>query len=372
MCRADGKYCISQNLLHGSPPRVRGRPNLVEYLIYGIRFTPACAGQTGKQPFSVDAISVHPRVCGADFSACGGTVGLTVHPRVCGADVLPAVEFQHVRGSPPRVRGRHRVVWLVIRRRRFTPACAGQTSLNASMVSSIAVHPRVCGADDALRSVFGGGLGSPPRVRGRPNNHDRAPVSRRFTPACAGQTCSLPPSSIPTTVHPRVCGADEVPTTNQHLRGGSPPRVQGRRSSRGMDNNTARFTPACAGQTLRRALRAHRHAVHPRVCGADDEVTGRNPGDFGSPPRVRGRRHARQDGATVLRFTPACAGQTQHQPNHDLLLIGSPPRVRGRRYLTCVSIYIHRFTPACAGQTLPLQVNQISPSVHPRVCGADL
>ena len=71
----------------GSPPRVRGkrRPRGRARGLFGI--TPACAGKTN--------IRRSGRACKRD------------HPRVCGENVFPALPAPVVRGSPPRVRGKH-------------------------------------------------------------------------------------------------------------------------------------------------------------------------------------------------------------------------------------------------------------------------
>ncbi len=152
----------------------------------------------------------------------------TVHPRVCGADrPVQAHRRRHI-GSPPRVRGRRYQREAEAKFPRFTPACAGQTVTHSTRPFPISVHPRVCGADMNTSRLFIGTCGSPPRVRGRRRSAAGRNCSRRFTPACAGQTGCEYGNNGATAVHPRVCGADTI--LAQYFCGsdGSPPRVRGR------------------------------------------------------------------------------------------------------------------------------------------------
>ena len=69
----------------GSPPRVRGTVRQSFEDIYGVRITPACAGNSAKKSNSRRMNKDHPRVCGEQGAWC-----------IFGA---------WCRGSPPRVRG---------------------------------------------------------------------------------------------------------------------------------------------------------------------------------------------------------------------------------------------------------------------------
>ena len=229
----------------------------------------------------------------------------------------------------------------------------------------------MCGADPVLNAVNVTQHGSPPRVRGRLGTTTSHLPSLRFTPACAGQTsaCRVAPSRV--AVHPRVCGADVI------------------RADRAA--HFLRFTPACAGQTPDPLSPASVAADHPRVCGADPVLNAVNVTQHGSPPRVRGRPLHRGRNLCLMRFTPACAGQTglqsylqarasvhprvcgadRHRRNSTKSPFGSPPRVRGRRSRRSARSAVPRFTPACAGQTAAAVIETPRMPVHPRVCGAD-
>ena len=49
------------------------------------------------------------------------------------------------RGSSPRVRGTGQAAGMLVRKRRFIPACAGNSSGETKAGFHLAVHPRVCG-----------------------------------------------------------------------------------------------------------------------------------------------------------------------------------------------------------------------------------
>ena len=51
-------------------------------------------------------------------------------------------------------------------------------------------------------------------------------------------------------------------------------------------------------------------ADHPRVCGANLSNAWQGVVDFGSSPRVRGKRYRWGGGMDQARIIPACAGQT--------------------------------------------------------------
>ena len=74
-----------------------------------------------------------------------------------------------------------------------------------------------------------------------------------------------------------------------------------------------RITPARAGKTMTSRTGDPRSTDHPRACG-ENSVTAR-PADAaaGSPPRVRGKRLALENGSGDIRITPARAGKTSSQ-----------------------------------------------------------
>ena len=253
---------------NGSSPRVRGtRYGARPWRIWP-RFIPACAGNSKSKVCMLTLLDgSSPRVRGTHdpraewqrrerfIPACAGNSAFrtrwrcrrTVHPRVCGELEVSHRFRVQFHGSSPRVRGtrpaRRATAW--------TPA----------------VHPRVCGE---LEGVTGRALalgGSSPRVRGTRARDRRGAGRRRFIPACAGNsrppTCRRP--SPP--VHPRVCGELPGTITSARLDPGSSPRVRGTPGHRCSPTRRGRFIPACAGNSRSRRTSATSPTVHPRVCG---------------------------------------------------------------------------------------------------------
>ena len=130
------------------------------------RITPACAGNSPSGPTPPGAARDHPRVCGEQ--------------------ICPDLSSLQYLGSPPRVRGTASGMHLHRRRKRITPACAGNSPPRTTSTLFLKDHPRVCG-EQLVRVARGGlGMGSPPRVRGTEGKTDINPMWRRITPACAG------------------------------------------------------------------------------------------------------------------------------------------------------------------------------------------
>ena len=73
-------------------------------------------------------------------------------------------------------------------------------------------------------AVFGG---SSPRVRGTGHGVMHAVRSARFIPACAGNSKNVDTIAIMCPVHPRVCGEQCALSSSRVASGGSSPRVRG-------------------------------------------------------------------------------------------------------------------------------------------------
>ena len=93
-------------------------------------------------------------------------------------------------------------------------------------------------------------------------------------------------------------------------RPGSSPRVRGTRIFVFCHFLILRFIPACAGNTLQQWLGWVRHPVHPRVCGEHVICYLALHRGHGSSPRVRGTLWILNDVLNLPRFIPACAGNT--------------------------------------------------------------
>ena len=86
---------------------------------------------------------------------------------MCGENASRFVSSALIRGSPPRVRGKHNKLDAISDYSRITPACAGKTILRHYANKSKKDHPRVCGENMRWFISIGGLPGSPPRVRGK-------------------------------------------------------------------------------------------------------------------------------------------------------------------------------------------------------------
>ena len=160
-------------MLQGSPPRVRGKAFSRAQARGTNGITPACAG---KRPWC----RPRPRQCWD-------------HPRVCGEKGLPVSVLPMYQGSPPRVRGKASAQFVYKVATRITPACAGKRLLRGARSRSNEDHPRVCGEKAKhvcrVRSI----KGSPPRVRGKGRMMTGTFGESRITPACAGKSTTSEP-----------------------------------------------------------------------------------------------------------------------------------------------------------------------------------
>ena len=216
-----------------------------------------------------------------------------VHPRVCGELLVDGVKVRF--------------------KRRFIPACAGNSSI----------------APPRLTMAFG----SSPRVRGTRAAEPRSRHEGRFIPACAGNSYGRSLGKEPKPVHPRVCGELLGAYPEVVESPGSSPRVRGTPDGCAARFPRRRFIPACAGNSVLRRKEMGADWVHPRVCGelcvSPEPPLGRS----GSSPRVRGTHRPALGLLQRLRFIPACAGNSAAPTERAPIARGSSPRVRGTRVL---------------------------------------
>ena len=153
---------------------------------------------------------------------------------------------------------------------------------------------------------------------------------------------------------------------------GSPPRVRGTGTYRGLMTKRYRITPACAGNRKNWRCLCWYKWDHPRVCGEQSLWIQYVVVEPGSPPRVRGTAYFHRPAIHINGITPACAGNSCWPPCFPSLtedhprvcgeqflpdlpcksLIGSPPRVRGTEFLRAKYRCAGGITPACAGNSL--------------------
>ena len=316
------------------------------------RIIPARAGQTALLKAPTSAVPDHPRACGANHRQGD----------------MPVFAI----GSSPRVRGKRRESQRMIQRTRIIPARAGQTPPRPCRQGSRTDHPRACGANSFRSSSHGLLSGSSPRVRGKRYGGTQEEMKRRIIPARAGQTAMPRSHPLPSSDHPRACGANPSAVTFASARFGSSPRVRGKPGRIRWRKLDRRIIPARAGQTSRFARSSVQKPDHPRACGANFADDQAKVCFDGSSPRVRGKLFQAADSARVGRIIPARAGQTQRWsplppdgPDHPRACganvsgwrvsssnSGSSPRVRGKQHVADELARRHRIIPARAGQTV--------------------
>ena len=152
----------------GSPPRMRGKLRERFEPILKVGITPAHAGKTSP----------------ALISSCR----LWDHPRACGENSSPTRTRISAKGSPPRMRGKRTSKSLPCARTGITPAHAGKTYRGGICYLNPEDHPRACGENLNYQYNAENGRGSPPRMRGKHRKRYRAPCVGRITPAHAGKT----------------------------------------------------------------------------------------------------------------------------------------------------------------------------------------
>ena len=152
--------------------------------------------------------------------------------------------------------------------------------------------------------------------------------SARFIPACAGNTRERLSLGANGAVHPRVCGEHVVHPGLKCARLGSSPRVRGTRPIPDVPWLPDRFIPACAGNTHLSRWWVLKLAVHPRVCGEHNNRSIQRYDRLGSSPRVRGTLEENPGFLETPRFIPACAGNTP-APSGTETLETVHPRVCG-------------------------------------------
>ena len=152
--------------------------------------------------------------------------------------------------------------------RRYSPACAGNTSSPAAARRRSAVQPRVCGEHIDMRGVRAALFGTAPRVRGTQRDGRGRQVALRYSPACAGNTSTSGGCSGRSSVQPRVCGEHPAWQGDTGPDAGTAPRLRGTRRGGHRRHPDLRYSPACAGNTLRPLAAALRlDGTAPRVRG---------------------------------------------------------------------------------------------------------
>ena len=189
------------------------------------------------------------------------------------------------------MRGKPCMTHPALSRRRITPADAGKTGGHVATVRD--------------------GVGSPPRMRGKPAVDSPKKIARRITPADAGKTAARTATADTGWDHPRGCGENQSLLLIHEHRVGSPPRMRGKPELSRQHRRKGRITPADAGKTVFGTDRRTAAEDHPRGCGENYVHFASCFTRPGSPPRMRGKRRQNGKSASSPGITPADAGKTK-------------------------------------------------------------
>ena len=147
---------------------MRGKRRETCHRLHVLGITPADAGKTEMDDYTLARKTDHPRGCGEN------------DPAVPGENAAA--------GSPPRMRGKPDGSAAAMYLIGITPADAGKTAFMRGVWGCYWDHPRGCG-ENSYHSCFKRNLvGSPPRMRGKLLLAECRGKKIRITPADAGKT----------------------------------------------------------------------------------------------------------------------------------------------------------------------------------------
>ena len=154
-----------------------------------------------------------------------------------------------VKGTSPRMRGKHETQLVDDVFLRNIPAHAGKTSWCDVKHVGAGEHPRACGENKRLGLMRWGPPGTSPRMRGKlwPGHFGR-PGSRNI-PAHAGKTSVLMPIFSWNWEHPRACGENIKMSDEKIQEAGTSPRMRGKLPESGAPPPPRGNIPAHAGKT---------------------------------------------------------------------------------------------------------------------------
>ena len=274
VCGGTQRGGVTERLVAGLSPRVRG--NLAANGIYaaGTGSIPACAGEPFTREAEWPLSKVYPRVCG-------------------GTEIGQLCRF-YAGGLSPRVRGNlRRGRWFALPAGSI-PACAGEPSPGLPAGWWPRVYPRVCGGTWSDQTITMAGEGLSPRVRGNLGRSIYVQRILRSIPACAGEPVAPNPRRGLRRVYPRVCGGTTGAVPPCRYGRGLSPRVRGNLPAHHDRAKEWRSIPACAGEPRRVCPTPRRSPVYPRVCGGTSLIRTEQGWAEGLSPRVRGNRQPRR------------------------------------------------------------------------------
>ena len=104
-------------------------------------------------------------------------------------------------------------------------------------------------------------------MRGKVMHVAHGLIDARITPAHAGKSLVCFREIFGIRDHPRACGEKLLCGFCVSCRLGSPPRMRGKEQDHTAPYPDRRITPAHAGKSRQRGLQVSRNGDHPRACG---------------------------------------------------------------------------------------------------------
>jgi len=215
-----------------------------------------------------------------------------------------------VTDSPPLARGAPPTQPPCATRTGLTPARAGSTARPAGARRRCRTHPRSRGEHVSELCEANGYEDSPPLARGARLPHDHRPHHCGLTPARAGSTYSNRTVVLHDGTHPRSRGEHALLGVHHHSTKDSPPLARGARGECRTHRRFPGLTPARAGSTPPSTPQAPGFGTHPRSRGEHPEVFVAAGTQADSPPLARGALLARRGDSAEPGLTPARAGST--------------------------------------------------------------
>ena len=149
----------------------------------------------------------------------------------------------------------------------ITPAYAGKSSIVSPSSAVDWDHPRLCGEKQGDVACWKMDTGSPPPMRGKDFCSTDFPAIIRITPAYAGKSRAFIKQIQNVWDHPRLCGEKPLSTGHPALHTGSPPPMRGKVQLTMLALCAIRITPAYAGKRILVIMYKKRYKDHPRLCG---------------------------------------------------------------------------------------------------------
>ena len=232
-----------------------------------------------------------------------------VYPRASGGTEYAESPSASVSGLSPRERGNHGAPGRVVVGARSIPARAGEPGSPPTTPAGTAVYPRASGGTSLITVSVGCPTGLSPRERGNLTAYTPHADDERSIPARAGEPCSRPLPTSPTTVYPRASGGTPLGHRGMHYLNGLSPRERGNQGGVLGATGGARSIPARAGEPLDDGAVGPRDGVYPRASGGTPVLISRPMLRTGLSPRERGNPACSRTGASVARSIPARAGE---------------------------------------------------------------